>query len=170
MIVRSFTLRRLTSSDSVGYRAIRLDGLQRHPEAFGADYARERSEPDAFFAALLQNNTVLAGFDPQGEIVGVTGLRFHPGQKQRHVATIWGMYVLPEWRGSGLAKTLLMTAIAQARECISIRLAVSATNAAATALYRSAGFTTYGTDVAALYVDGVFHDTVLMRLDLTAIG
>ncbi|WP_283785907.1 hypothetical protein [Pantoea stewartii] len=46
--MRSFTLRRLTGSDSVGYRAIRLDGLQRHPEAFGADYARERSEPDAF--------------------------------------------------------------------------------------------------------------------------
>ncbi|WP_145394463.1 GNAT family N-acetyltransferase [Pantoea sp. SJZ147] len=163
--MKPYILRPLAEQDVSAFRAIRLEALRRHPDAFGADYDRERQQPDAFFAAMLRENRMLAGIDDQGQTAGIVGVRFNPGVKQRHVATLWGMYVRPEWRGSGLAKALLTTAIAEARECRSLKLAVSATNIAAARLYRSAGFQTYATDVAALYVDGVFHDTLLMRRD-----
>jgi ribosomal protein S18 acetylase RimI-like enzyme len=164
-VVKPYILQPLAEQDVSAFRAIRLEALRRHPDAFGADYDRERQQPDAFFAAMLRENRMLAGIDDQGQTGGIVGVRFNPGVKQRHIATLWGMYVRPEWRGSGLAKALLTAAIAEARECRSLKLAVSATNIAAARLYRSAGFQTYATDVAALYVDGVFHDTLLMRRD-----
>lgn len=163
--MKPYTLQRLTDWDMAAFRTIRLDGLKRHPAAFGADYDTERHQPDAFFAARLRENCVLAGADDRGRLGGIVGVRFNAAQKQRHYATIWGMYLCPEWRGSGLAKALLTAAIAEASECCCLKLAVSTTNTAAVRLYRSAGFQTYGTDVAALYVNGVYHDTLLMRLD-----
>lgn len=163
--MKAYTSQRLTERDVAAFRAVRLDGLRRHPDAFGADYDSERHQPDAFFAARLRESSVLAGIDDQGHLGGIVGIRVNPGLKQRHFATLWGMYVCPEWRGSGLAKALLTAAIAEAGECRSLKLAVSTSNTAAVRLYRSAGFQAYGTDVAALYVNGVYHDSLLMRLD-----
>ena len=42
-------IRRLSAADAEAYRAIRLEGLERHPAAFGASFREESGRPLAFF-------------------------------------------------------------------------------------------------------------------------
>ena len=159
-------IRQLTATDAEGFRAIRLEGLHRHPEAFGAAFGEEARLSPADFAARLADTLVLGGFDAAGTMQGVIGLARDPAAKSRHIATIWGMYVRPPARGTGLAARLLDAAMAAAfRGCRSIRLSVAATNQPAQRLYRRAGFTAWATDREALLIDGRFHDEILMRRD-----
>lgn len=164
--MREGTIRRLTPDDAAIFRGIRLEGLLNHPEAFGADYEAEAARPLAATAARLADTTVLGGFSGDGMVQGIMGLVRDKSPKTRHIATIWGVYVRPALRGTGLARHLLDAAIAEAfRDCLSIRLSVSATNRAARQLYLRAGFVEWALDARAMLVDGVFHDEILMRLD-----
>jgi ribosomal protein S18 acetylase RimI-like enzyme len=77
--------------------------------------------------------------------------------------------VAPAHRRRGVGRALLHAAIAQARATRGVRqlkLGVNASNAAALALYRAAGFETYGVEPAALAIDGLFHDEALCMLRL----
>lgn len=85
--------------------------------------------------------------------------------KLSHVANIWGMYVRPEMRGSGLSSLLMEAALNSAGSAKTVKLSVVTTNLVAYSLYRSFGFTEWATDTAALYFDGVYHDEFLMRRD-----
>ncbi len=87
----------------------------------------------------------------------------------RHIATIWGVYVRPEGRGTGLSRSLMIAAIDEARQtCRSIRLTVASSNAAAIRLYESLGFKAWAIDTDALKVGEIYHDEILMRLDTSA--
>lgn len=159
-------IRQLAATDADAFRTIRLDGLRRHPEAFGASFEEESRLPLADFATRLRADTVWGGFDEAGTMQGVIGLARDRMAKCRHIATIWGMYVRPPARGTGLAARLLDAATAEGlRNGRSIRLSVAATNRPAYRLYRRAGFTDWARDREALLVDGRFHDEILMRLD-----
>jgi len=161
------SVRRLGVADAAAFRDIRLDGLERHPEAFGASLEIERDQPPAFFEGRLRDNAIFGGFDVDGDLVGVAGLRVDASPKTRHVATFWGMYVQDQARRTGLARRLVQAALdAVPADCRSVRLSVVSTNAAAIGLYQSFGFTTWALDVEALRVGGRYYDEVLMRLDL----
>jgi ribosomal protein S18 acetylase RimI-like enzyme len=160
-------LRRLGPDDWAAYRALRLEALAAHPESFGASWEVESREPAAFFAGRLEANHVIGGWR-EGALVGVAGLRFNASAKQRHKATLWGMYVRPDARRQGLAAALVEAAVAAARGRVEeVRLAVVATNAAALALYRAAGFREYAVEPRALKVGGTYCDEVLMALRFT---
>ena len=83
-------IRRLSVADAEAYRAIRLEGLERHPTAFGASFREESSRPLAFFADRLAANYVL-GAEKPGRLLGVAGFQFHDSEKVRHRGTLWGM-------------------------------------------------------------------------------
>ncbi len=159
-------IRRLSPNDASAFRALRLEGLARHPDAFGASYDDEAGQPLERFAERLAGNVVLGGYDGTEALRGVIGIRKATAPKVRHIATIWGMYVSPGSRGSGLGDRLVQAAIAEARaSCTSVRLSVVTSNAAALRLYERAGFTIWAVDRGALCVDGVFLDEALMRRD-----
>lgn len=160
-------VRRLSGEDAVTFRDIRLEGLRNHPAAFGASYEDEVALPLTLIAQRLSGGVVFGGFRGNQALEGVIGVMKGQSAKVRHIATIWGMFVRPPARGTGLAAQLLMAAIAEAsRDCRSIRLSVVSTNEAARRLYRRAGFTEWAVDTAALFADGSFHDEILMRLDV----
>jgi ribosomal protein S18 acetylase RimI-like enzyme len=163
--MNKFTVRRLDNSDLDDFRRVRLEALGLHPEAFGASFEDERQQPAAFFAARLRSDTVLGGFDCRAALQGIVGLRFHHAPKMRHVATLWGMYVRADMRGTGLSRALLDAAIQAAGAVRTIKLSVVTTNQPAQALYHSAGFRAWATDAEALCVEGRFYDDLLMRRD-----
>lgn len=159
-------IRVITEADVDAFRALRLRALAEEPEAFGAS-AEEfaaTSLPDV--AKRLQRTDdafVLGAFLP--DLVGMVGLVREHGQKRAHKAFIWGMYVAPEARGQGIGRSLMTEALTRAARLPGleqIHLGVVSTNAAAIALYRSLGFTSYGTEPHALKIGDHYVDTALM--------
>jgi len=159
-------IRVITETEVEAFRALRLRALMEEPEAFGAS-AEEfatTSLPDV--AKRLQptdNAFVLGAFLP--DLGGMVGLVREHGQKRAHKAFIWGMYVAPEARGQGIGRSLMTAALARAAQLPGleqIHLDVVSTNAAATTLYRSLGFISYGTEPHALKLGDHYVDTALM--------
>ena len=158
------TLRRLTADDAESYRAIRLEGLQSRPDAFGSSWAEEQEKPLAAFAARLEGNAVWGGWaDGHADLAGVAGLMVPTSAKLRHIGTLWGMFVRPAARGQGLGALLVQRVIDEAAGRVEeLRLTVVTTNEAAVRLYTRLGFEQYALDPRALKIDGRYYDEILM--------
>ena len=161
-----FEVRRLSASDAVGYRALRLDGLRAHPEAFGASWEEEAAQPLAWFADRLNRNVILGGGPPgTSDLRGVIGFYVLDSAKQRHKGVLWGMFIQPEARGTGLGPSLVARVLEHAMQTVEeVRLTVVATNKAAIRLYERAGFEQYGLERRALKIGHDYYDEVLMAL------
>lgn len=97
----------------------------------------------------------------------MAGFVVSPKAKQRHKGTLVGLYVQPTFRRLGAARRLLDAMVGHAAGCvILLHATVTASNTAAQALYRQAGFARYGTEPQAIRVDGQFYDDDLLVLDL----
>lgn len=161
-----FTLRRLTAADASAYRDIRLEGLARHPDGFGAAWEDEVEQPLALFEQRIVNAAVFGGFlNDENELAGVAGLVVQQGAKQRHKGVLVGMYVRPAARGTGMALAILQAVLTHARTVVEeVQLTVAPHNEAAQRLYRSVGFVEYAREPRSLKIDGKYHESVLMTL------
>jgi RimJ/RimL family protein N-acetyltransferase len=95
-----------------------------------------------------------------GMLVGMAGLAREKRMKNRHKATVFGMYVAPERTGHGIGGVLLAHVIGEARgqpELQQLVLTVTDGNAAAAALYDKAGFRSFGIEPRAICVDGSYY-------------
>ena len=149
-------VRLLLPADADAYRALRLRGLRECPTAFA-------SSPDEEGTDAPAGDTFGAFRD--GALVGIAGVSREAARKLSHKAVLWGVYVAPEQRRGGVARTLVMHALAHACALPGVRqvnLSVNAANAPAIALYRAAGFREYGIERGYLQVDGVLHDEIHM--------
>jgi RimJ/RimL family protein N-acetyltransferase len=165
----SLKLRRLETNDLEIYRDLRLEGLKRHPEAFASSWESESGKPASWWAERLETNTVFGGWVNNSPLVGVAGLRVQDIVKVRHRGVLWGMYIRPEARGTGLAAALVQQVVAHARTVVEqVCLTVVASNVAARRLYSAAGFEEYGLERRALKVGDEYYDEVLMVLPLKA--
>ncbi len=89
--------------------------------------------------------------------------------KLRHKANIFGMYVSPEMRGSGIGKALLLEVIEKAKSIKEIEkliLTVVSTNKQAIKLYSHLGFNVFGKEEKALKINGRYFDEEYMDLNL----
>ena len=164
---RLLKVRRLDPQEFASYREIRLEGLKNHPDAFSASWETESTRPASWWAERLESNIVLGGWIDGSPLAGVVGFRMHGGTKVRHKGVLWGMYVRPDARGTGLAASLVQRVIERAPPFLEeILLAVVASNVAACRLYRSAGFEQYGREQRALKVGDEYYDEALMALSL----
>jgi ribosomal protein S18 acetylase RimI-like enzyme len=114
-----------------------------------------------------RDSVILGAFGP--ELIGLAGCFRMEGRKNAHKTLIWGMYVAPEARGHGTGRALLDAAIARARAwpgVEQVQLAVMTTNAAAQALYVTAGFEVFGLERRALRVGDRYVDEEHMVLHL----
>jgi ribosomal protein S18 acetylase RimI-like enzyme len=162
MIEAAIELRRLSPADAHLFREIRLDGLQRAPDAFSSTFEVESVQPLSFFADRLNNSTVFGAFRGS-ELVGVAGFAVQHGPKHAHKGTLWGMYVRPEARRAGIARRLVQAVIEHARVRVEqIHLSVVSDNQSARRLYVSFGFEEYGIERHGAKYRGIYHDDVLM--------
>ena len=98
-------------------------------------------------------------------LVGTAGFAVQDSPKLRHKGVLWGMYVRPQARGTGLAAALVRQVVAHARTLVEqVCLTVVASNVAARRLYSAAGFEEYGLERRALKVGSEYYDDVLMAL------
>lgn len=153
-----FKVRRLTVEDARIFRDIRLEALEDYPEAFQSTYETAADLPLEAYAVRLQMYALFGGFvgdDLQG-FVGFTPFR---NPKIAHKGVLWGMYVRPDGRGTGLAKTLLNAAFDYARDHVEqVVISVIADNKRALRFYEKMGFELYGTEPRALKMGGKYYD------------
>lgn len=161
----SIPIRRLSGADAAEFQEIRLEGLERHPEAFSASFHEERGHPTAWFAERLSNGFVLGAERRQGRLLGVAGLLVPGSAKVRHRGSLWGMYVRAEACGNGTARRLVDGILMHARQHVEeVSLSVAAGNAVAIALYRSAGFAVVAQDPRALKIGDAYVDHLIMHV------
>jgi ribosomal protein S18 acetylase RimI-like enzyme len=163
------------SSDHVlAFRALRLDALRRHPEAFVPTWDDERHIEPSVVAARFRNDwtsdgSFILGAFGDGRLVGAVGVRRWPREKQRHRATMWILYTDPSFRGRGIGRRLLDDAIAQCRlmpDLEVLQLSVSTESRAARRMYVDAGFRSCGVEPKALRLPDRYVDVEMMVLDL----
>ncbi len=165
-------IRTITPDDAEDYRAIRLQALKDNPEAFGGSYEESVERTVADMRTRLETHTadnfiLVAVIDEK--MVGTVGLVRQSFLKMRHKAIIWGMYVAPETRGSGIGRALMNDVIIRARQLPDLEqlsLTVVTDNTAARQLYLSFGFEIYGLERHALKLGERYLDEEYMVLFL----
>jgi ribosomal protein S18 acetylase RimI-like enzyme len=163
-------IRRLAATDAPAFRVLRLRALREHPEAFTSSHDEDEKLPLAMSEQRLQDSETArfwGAFDGP-RLCGMVGLEREKRPKNRHKATVVGMYVAPEASSRGVGRALVDAVLREARNAGLELLVLTVTegNQAATALYERAGFRSFGVEPDAIRVGGVPHAKNHMYLHL----
>ena len=167
-------IRVLKAADAQIYWDLRLRALKENPEAFATTYeeAVARPNPVEGMAQRFEDREkqfTLGAFDGQGALVGVVTFVREQQTKTRHKGTVVAVYVAPETRGQGVARTLMLDLIERVKALGGvelIHLAVNAANEPARRLYKNLGFEVFGFEKNALKHKGQSVDDEWMVLHL----
>lgn len=158
-----FLIRQLSVEDGPAYRAIRLEALANHPEAFLSSAEAFAQKSDADIVETLKALTIFGAFLPDGSLGGINAFLGNEGQKDRHRGWMIQVYVKPKHRGTGMSRALVENLLDYAKDrVIQIHLGVWSENEPAIRLYKKLGFEVYGTEPRYLYVNGRYLDEHLM--------
>lgn len=161
-----YRIRPASHADVEALFQLRLCALQTDPQAFGSDYdSTLRDETATTYAKRIpdatSDNRILVAHTPEDTLVGLAGLVRGSRPKMRHAAHIWGVFVMPAHRGQGLGRQLVRGLLDHAHQLVGLRrvnLSVVTTQTAALHTYRALGFQIWGTEPAALCIDGTDYD------------
>lgn len=162
-------IRRLNQTDATMYQKIRLNALLENPEYYSSSYEEERERSmEMIKERLSQNHIVTYGAFIHHELVAIITLAKEQRNKTKHIADIFGMFVDKNHRRKGIAKALILHVIevAKNQEIKRIRLSVTDSNQGAYQLYEQIGFTTYGVEPNAIFLNQKYFNSILMNLDL----
>jgi ribosomal protein S18 acetylase RimI-like enzyme len=138
--------------------------------AFSASFAEEVDRPLGMVAERLSDvsNYVAGAFGKNSRLIGVATLRREAREKIDHKASIFGVYVLPEYRSRGVGRLLMETLIDRAGEIGLRQVNLSVNNASleAVSLYESCGFERFGLEKDAMKIGGNYFDAAYMVLRL----
>ena len=168
----TLTYRKLEVADAETCVALRKEMLTNAPGSFGSSPEEDRGSDLALVRERLTGSAdqaVFGAFDKTAGLVGSVGVHCATRLKERHKASVWGMYVAPAFRRQGAGQALMQSVIAFAQSAPrieQIQLSVSASAPGAHRLYESLGFVVWGTEPDALRVTGQSFDEHHMMLVL----
>jgi RimJ/RimL family protein N-acetyltransferase len=163
------TVRLLTPADAVAYTVLRREMLADAPWAF---LRSPEDDPGCNATGLATSLARPAGYaiagafahdQPQPRLVAVAGVHRAEPLKAAHRATIFGVYVSPANRGTGLGRAVVAAAIEAARSWPAappipkvdlVTLSVSERSSTAQQLYLKMGFKPWGTEPDAVRIPG----------------
>ncbi|WP_223599053.1 GNAT family N-acetyltransferase [Chryseobacterium sp. GVT01B] len=138
----SINYRKLLPNESRIYRAIRLESLEKFPEAFGATYQEALSIEKFRMESDIEEQTperFVYGAFAQDELVGICTFV----KNESNTGSIYQMYVKREFQGKNIGKGLIEAVIAEACRNfngIEIHSGGCSGNNKAYNLYRKIGF------------------------------
>lgn len=159
-------VRRLGAGDGDLYKQIRMEALKNAPEAFGSTYEQEANRGNEYFEKKVTTSCVFGAFS-SSEIVGVSGFYQQAGPKFEHKGVLWGMYVKPNFRNSGIGSKLVRAVLNHARDKVElVTLSVVTENERAISIYSQLGFESFGTEPKALRVGTVYYSEMHMMYQI----
>ncbi|MDP3761175.1 MAG: GNAT family N-acetyltransferase [Ramlibacter sp.] len=164
-------IRRLGPDDAPDYRALRMRALWEFPEAFTSSWQEDEMQPmQAWEVRLGGEHAMFWGAFDGGALCGMVGLERQTRSKNRHKATVVGMYVSQEYFGTGMGRALMEALLGVAREegVELLVLTVTEGNSVATNFYGQFGFRSFGIEPRAIKVDGSYFSKNHMYLELEA--
>lgn len=164
-------IRTLMPADVKEYRVLRLAALSEQPPAFSTLAEKEEKLTLEALALRLQESedTYILGAFGDDALVGIVRFSRFEEVNEKHRGFIAGLYVRPDFRRQGFAKALLTEVLVRVQQDTDLRrihLTVVTTQDAAIKLYKSLGFSIYGTEHEAFSNQGKFYDEYLMELPL----
>jgi RimJ/RimL family protein N-acetyltransferase len=152
------------------FHALRLRSVADWPLAIYPTLDEERGRtPEQIRTQIAQTpHQVVYGAYEGGKLVGIAGLRRETLVQVAHKSVLWGVFVHPDQRKGGIARSMLQALFDHARKTgiEQVHLNVNVDNSRARNLYGSMGFEVYGREPRAMQVDGQFYDEDLMVLHL----
>jgi ribosomal protein S18 acetylase RimI-like enzyme len=153
------------------YRDLWLEALKESPESFAADYREQSDLPDSVWkerlADAIKEESVLVVFAHIGDqAIGMIGAYFDDNPKFRHVATVWGAYVRPAYRGKGIARELvnqLLKRLSERPGIVKVKSYSVTTGHMAVTAYKNFGFDIVGIAKKEIQVGDAFCDVYIME-------
>ncbi len=105
-------IRRTTAADGEALRDIRLAALQNEPDAYGSTYNEAISFTDSQWSEMAAERVYFLAFDGPRPIGMASGGLFPP---YPHAHWLYGMFVQPEFRGTGVATQLVDAVVTWAK-------------------------------------------------------
>ncbi len=162
----------LAPDNAMAYKALMLHAYEQAADSFTSIPQERALQPDSWWLNRIADpadlSFVWGAFAGQA-LVGTVSLEFSARAKTRHKALVVAMFVHENFRGQGLARQLMQSAVAHAMARQGLRvlqLEVTQGNAAAEQLYQSLGFQPYGVEPMAVWTANGFKSKVHMWLDL----
>ncbi|SDJ89656.1 GNAT family N-acetyltransferase [Sediminibacillus albus] len=160
-------IKRLGKEDGKDYWELRLEALQKNPEAFLTSYqaAVEKKDPIQTIQSRLEAaNNYTYGAYLADQLVGIVTMLRNEHAKTAHKADILAMYVSSEARRHNVGFQLIRKAQEEAYTIgiEQLELSVVAGNLPAKKLYEKAGFSRYGVEPNAIKENGEYMDEELM--------
>lgn len=109
------TVRALTEDDWEAYRAVRLEALRESPEAFVANVDEESQYDEDVWRDRMKRSTRLIA-EQDGRAVGVVSVGRAETEGEASAGEIFGLWVSPDLRGTGVATKLVRRGADQALE------------------------------------------------------
>lgn len=152
-------------------RDVRLAALRGAPAAFLETFDEVAADPDDVWALRAAASTgegdqlIMVALN-EGRPVGMAGIAREIGQRRRHRATLWGVWLDPAHRGRGVGRQMVSTALdwAREREVRAVYLEVVENEDPSWSLYGRLGFVRREVDPFGAHFDG--HDVALEHLVL----
>ncbi|HBH26642.1 MAG TPA: hypothetical protein DDX54_04495 [Rhodospirillaceae bacterium] len=111
---QGMTLRRLGPQEWAVYRDLRLASLVAHPEYFSESHADSAAFPPQEWQKRLHENAIFALFDGTRP-VGLTAVKAHKKDPKGRTAYFYHSFLVPAYRGRGLARLLYAARFAWAQ-------------------------------------------------------
>lgn len=172
--IMGYHFRKLDSSESKIYREIRLEGLKKYPQFFGANYEQQLSLEKLYFEKIIEENSdrgVMVGGFYKDQLIATCGVTFETNLLPESGAIIQ-MYVKDEHQRRGVAKSLLdkvVEILKERNEISTLLLEVTNDNIAAKRLYERSGFVENNSiehDVDTIYMSQTLDKLIVSKKSL----
>jgi ribosomal protein S18 acetylase RimI-like enzyme len=163
-----FEVKKLDPEHWFVYKHLRLESLKNDPQAFIGIHEEKLKVPDDIWREQFSREHTRILFLFEGvQAIGIAGYDINHISKNAHVASIFGVYIMPDYRGKDLGKMLVSAVIDDIvkhhPQIIKIKLAVSSSQTAAFHIYESLGFKNTGTLKMEIKHGEEFFDEILLE-------
>jgi len=150
------------------YKHLRLESLKNDPEAFiGIHEEKLKVSDDTWKNQFTTDHTRILFLFEGVQAIGLAGYDINHNSKNAHVASIFGVYIMSDYRGKGLGKMLVSAVIDDIvkhhPQIIKLKLAVSSSQTAAFHIYESLGFNNIGTLKMEIKHGEEYFDEILLE-------